>query len=236
VRAIVLLAWNYLREQKIFLVVLAVYLGIGTGWLLLSPETPQLEDLGFLVKQQAGYAIAFGLFITSGAIFTDRRTRRILLVLAKGIERSQYLAGIYLGSSIALVGYLFLSWLAGGILLGRFGLPWSSVTEMMLAALVATLLSAVIALLYSTMMHPLLAVGVSVVTMAVPHALAKVVNPAFDAVLPVYAISGAVIGWTPNQPLALSGYMLLIAIAEVGVFFLIATISFRGRDLALSVD
>jgi ABC-type transport system involved in multi-copper enzyme maturation permease subunit len=236
VRAIIILAWNYLREQKIFLIVLSVYLGIGTGWLALSPETPQLDDLTFLVKQQAGYAIAFGLFITSGAIFTDRRTRRILLVLAKGIDRSQYLAGIYLGSCIVLVGYLFLSWLAAGILLTRFGLPWGSLTEMMLAALVATLLSAVIALLYSTMMHPLLAVGASVATMAIPHAIAKVIDPAFDAVLPVYALSGAVIGWTPNEPLALPPYLLLVAVAEIGVFFLVAVLTFRGRDLALSVD
>ena len=235
-RAICLLAWNYLREQKIFLIVISVYLGIGTGWLALSPETPQLEDLSFLVKQQAGYAIAFGLFITSGAIFTDRRTRRILLVLAKGIDRSQYLAGIYLGSCIVLIGYLFLSWLGAGILLARSGLPWNSLTEMMLAALVATLLSAVIALLYSTMMHPLLAVGASVVTMGIPHAMAKVIAPAFDALLPVYAISGAVISWTPNEPLAMPPYLLLVAVAEVGVFFLLAVLTFRGRDLALSVD
>ncbi len=198
-RPVLLLAWNYLREQKVFIIVLSIYLAAGTGWLALSSETPQLDDLSFLVKQQAGYAIVFGLFMVSGAIFTDRRTRRILMVLAKGIDRSQYLAGIYLGSAAALVGYLALSWLASRILLQRIGQPSSSLNELIVAATVAALLSSAIALLYSTMMHPLLAVMFSAITMTVPHALAKVVAPGLDAMVPVYAISGAItrMGATP---------------------------------------
>jgi hypothetical protein len=85
------------------------------------------------------------------------------------------------------------------------------------------------------MMHPMLAVGAAAITMSVPHAIAKLL-PVFDAILPAYAISGAVIGWSPNQPLAIPPYMLLIAIAETGVFFLLAVLTFRGRDLALAVD
>jgi ABC-type transport system involved in multi-copper enzyme maturation permease subunit len=234
-REVVLLGWNYLREQKVFLIVLSVYLAAGTGWLALSSEMPQLDDVSFLVKQQAGYAIVFGLFMTSGAVFNDRRSRRILMVLAKGIDRSQYLAGIYLGSTVALSGYLFLSWVASAILLNRVGIGWSSVNGVFIAAGIATLLSAAIALFYSTMMHPMLAVGAAAITMSVPHAIAKLL-PVFDAILPAYAISGAVIGWSPNQPLAIPPYMLLIAIAETGVFFLLAVLTFRGRDLALAVD
>jgi hypothetical protein len=111
-RPVLLLGWNFLREQRVFIIVLSIYLAAGTGWLALSSEVPQLDDLSFLVKQQVEYAIVFGLFMTSGAIFADRRTRRILLVLAKGIGRGQYLAGIYLGSAGALMGYLLLSWMA----------------------------------------------------------------------------------------------------------------------------
>ena len=106
----------------------------------------------------------------------------------------------------------------------------------MVAIGIATLLSAAIALFYSTTMHPLLAVGAAAITMSLPHAFAKVFLPAFDVVLPVYAISGAVLGWSPNQPLAIAPYMLLIAVAETGVFFLLAVLAFRGRDLALTVD
>jgi hypothetical protein len=235
-RPTLLLAWNYLREQKVFIIVLSIYLAAGTGWLALSSETPQLDDLAFLVKQQVEYAIVFGLFMISGVIFTDRRTRRILMVLAKGINRSQYLAGIYLGSAAALMGYLLLSWVASAVLLTRVGVASSSLSELILAAVVASLLSAAIALLYSTMVHPLLAVMFSVITMAVPHALAKIVAPGFDAVLPVYVISAAVLGWDPHQPFAIPPYMLLIAITEIGIFFLLAAVTFSGRDLALSVD
>jgi hypothetical protein len=235
-RPVLLLAWNYLREQRLFLIVLSVYLLVGTGWLALSKETPQLDDLSFLVKQQAEYAIVFGLFMTSGAIFNDQRTRRILLVLAKGIDRGQYLAGIYVGSTIALFAYLFLSWLASAVLLNRVGASVSSLAAVMTAAGIATLLSAAIALFYSTMMHPVLAVAAAVLTMSVPHAFAMLLLPSFEAVLPVYAISSAVIGWDPNRPLALPSYMLSIAIVEAVVFFVLATVTFRGRDLALSVD
>ena len=235
-REVLLLAWNYLREQKVFLIVLSIYLAAGTGWLALSSEAPQLDDLSFLVKQQAGYAIVFGLFMTSGAVFNDRRSRRILMVLSKGIDRGQYLGGIYLASAAALIAYLFLAWVASAVLLRRVGADWSSVNRVFVAAAVATFLSAAIALFYSTMMHPMLAVGAAVVTMSVPHAIAKVAFPAFDAVLPVYAISSAVLGWNPNQPLAIAPYMLLIAIAETILFFLLAAVTFRGRDLAQSVD
>jgi hypothetical protein len=225
-----------LREQRVFVIVLSTYLVLGTGWLVLSSEKPELDDLSFLIKQQAEYAIVFGLFMTSGAIFADRRTRRILLVLAKGVDRSQYLAGIYLGSAIALMVYLFLSGLASAVLLHRVGLTWTSLSSVILAAAVATLLSSAIALLYSTMMHPVLAVMASVFTMSVPHVLARLVAPAFGELLPVYTISGAVLRWNPNHPLVLPTHLWLIGIAEIGVFFLLAVVTFRGRDLALSVD
>jgi hypothetical protein len=235
-RAVLLLGWNYLREQKVFMIVLSAYLILGTAWLALSAEKPQMDDLSFLVKQHAEYAIVFGIFMTSGAIFTDRRTRRILLVLAKGIDRSQYLGGIYLGSIMALLGYLFLSWTASAILLHRVGSGWGSLHAVMLAAAVATLLSAAIALFYSTMMHPVLAVVAAAITMAVPHAFAKLLGPGLDALLPVYAISSAVIAWEPSQSLAVPPYMLLIGLVETGAFFLLSVATFRGRDLALTVD
>jgi hypothetical protein len=236
VRPVLLLACNYLREQKVFLIVLSIYLVVGTGWLAVSSEVLQPDDLSFLVKQQAEYAIVFGLFMTSGAIFNDRKSRRVLLVLAKGIDRSQYLAGIYLGTCIALIGYLVLSWLSAALLLYRLGLPLSSLTGMIFAAGVATLLSSAIALFYSTMMHPVMAVAAAVLTMSVPHAMAKVIAPGFDALLPAYAISGAILGWEPTRSLALPAFLFAIALAEVSAFFVLAAIAFRGRDLALSVD
>lgn len=235
-RAVLLLAGNYLREQRVFLIVLSIYLFVGTGWLAVSADVLQPDDLSFLVKQQAEYAIVFGLFMTSGAIFADRKSRRVLLVLAKGIDRSQYLAGIYLGSCLALVGYLLLSWAGAAILLNRGGMPDTSLTEVILAAAVATLLSSAIALFYSTLMHPVFAVAAAVLTMSAPHAMARLFNPAFDSMVPAYAISGAIISWDPSKSLALPAHLWGVAIAEVGMFFAFATLAFRRRDLALSVD
>lgn len=235
-RAVLLLTWNFLREQRIFLIVLSIYLAVGTAWLALLPETPDLDDLSFLVKQQAEYAVVFGLFMTSGAIFTDRRTRRILLVLAKGIDRGQYLAGIYLGSSAALLGYLFLSWVASAVLLRRAGLSWKPLAEVILAAAVASLLSSAVALFFSTMMHPMLAVGAAVVTMSVPHAMAHLFWPGWDAVMPAYAISNAMLGWTPGRPLALPAHLWIVSLVEAGFFFFLAVLVFHRRDVALAVD
>ena len=234
-RPVLLLGLNYLREQRIFMIVLFVYLALGTGWLVLTPEKPDLDDLTFIVKQQAEYAIVFGLFMTSGAIFTDRRTRRILLVLSKGIDRVHYLAGIYLGSVIALMGYLFLCWLASAILLRRVGISWTLLAGVILAALVATLLSSAIALFYSTVLHPVLAVGAAVFTMSLPHVLTKAF-PILDAAMPAYAISGAILRWNPHSPLAVPWYFLMIGIVEVGIFIMLANLAFSGRDLALTVD
>ena len=234
-RPVLLLGWNYLREQRVFIIVLSIYLAAGTGWLALAPERPDVDDLTFIVKQQAEYAIVFGLFMTSGAIFTDRRTRRILLVLSKGIDRAHYLAGVYLGSVIALAAYLFLSWLASAILLKRVGLAWTALAGVMVAALVATLLSSAVALFYSTLMHPVLAVGAAVFTMSLPHVLATAF-PVLDEVIPAYAISGAILKWAPSRSLAIPLHFLVIGTVEIGVFLMLANFAFRGRDLALTVD
>ena len=234
-RPVLLLGWNYLREQRVFIIVLSIYLAAGTGWLALAPERPDVDDLTFIVKQQAEYAIVFGLFMTSGAIFTDRRTRRILLVLSKGIDRAEYLAGVYLGSVMALTGYLFLSWLASAMLLKRVGVAWTALAGVMIAALIATLLSSAVALFYSTLMHPVLAVGAAVFTMSLPHVLATAF-PILDAVMPAYAISGAILKWVPSLPLAIPLHFLVIGTVEIGIFLMLANFAFRGRDLALTVD
>jgi len=61
-------------------------------------------------------------------------------------------------------------------------------------------------------------------------------NPGLDAVIPVYAISSAVIAWEPSQSLAVPPYMLLVGLVETGAFFLLSVAAFRSRDLALTVD
>src|SRR5262249_60005720 len=58
----------------------------------------QLPDLLFFVRQQAIYAVALGAMVTVPALQNERKSRRIMCVLSKGIHRWQYLGGLLCGA------------------------------------------------------------------------------------------------------------------------------------------
>ena len=87
-RAIVLIGINFVRTQWIALAVMCAYvLGIGGIYRVHT----QREEILFFLRWHAGYAIFFATMIAIPALQTERKTRRILAVLSKGIHRWQYL-------------------------------------------------------------------------------------------------------------------------------------------------
>ncbi len=106
-RPVLLIAGNFFREQRILLALMVAYVVLGGGTLALLPHAPEIEDVIFLIKQHAAYAVLLGVALASTAIHNERKSKRILAVLSKGITRGQYLAGMLLGSVSVLLGYLF---------------------------------------------------------------------------------------------------------------------------------
>ena len=100
-RAILLIAINFVREQRwpIFVLLLWVLLLAFLG--LIADIQRQREDLLFIFKQVAVYVVVFSVFFGGSAIHNERKSRRILAVLSKAVGRQQYLSGLVLGVTIA---------------------------------------------------------------------------------------------------------------------------------------
>ena len=104
-RAIVLIGINFVRTQWIALAVMCAYvLGIGGIYRIHT----QRDEILFFLRWHAGYAIFFATMIAIPALQTERKTRRILAVLSKGIHRWQYLGGLLCGCTMISALFCFL--------------------------------------------------------------------------------------------------------------------------------
>ncbi len=86
-KPILLIALNFVREQRwpIFVLLLWVVLLAVVG--LFADLPRERDDLLFIFKQIAIYVIAFSVFFGASAIYNERRSRRILGVLSKAVGR-----------------------------------------------------------------------------------------------------------------------------------------------------
>ena len=113
--AMVLIAANFLRENRWPIVVLLVWIvltALAAGGF--GRDHTAADDVVFYVQQQAIYICLFCTFLAAGAIYNERKSRRIVLVLAKAVKRSDYLLAILLGTLELAVaaGVLFRSLLS----------------------------------------------------------------------------------------------------------------------------
>ena len=138
-RAILLIAVNFVREQRwpIFVLLLWVLLLAFLG--LIADIQRQREDLLFIFKQVAVYVVVFSVFFGGSAIHNERKSRRILAVLSKAVGRQQYLSGLVLGVTIACTIYCFALGITGSWTLGEAGFSVRQVWFLMLYLIVASM-------------------------------------------------------------------------------------------------
>src|SRR5215467_12168092 len=123
-RAILLIAANFLREHRWPVLILF-------AWILLTAfgaagfgrDRVVPDDVVFYVQQQAVYICIFSAFLAADAIHNERKSRRILLVLSKAISRGEYLLAIIVGSAAIAIAYAFVFGLCGVWLTARAALP-----------------------------------------------------------------------------------------------------------------
>lgn len=222
-KPILLIAANLFREQRVLLSLMLAYVVLGGGTLALLPHAPEIEDVVFLIKQHAAYAVLLGVALASTAIHNERKSRRILAVLSKGITRGQYLAGLLLGSVSVLLAYLSCLGIIVTVLLGRAGEDPIQGWNVLGIAAVATLLAAAITIFYSTFAHPWVALPLTLATIALP-------------IFPVAALLKHLAGWSAGAGIALPASLVGIALAETLAFWILAAWTFRNRDIAVAVE
>jgi hypothetical protein len=234
--AVALIAGNYLREQRWVILLLLAWVFL-SSFLLGMDGKPAVEDALFFLRQQAIYGIAFGGFLAASAIYNERRSRRILSVLSKGVERWQYLAGLLSGVGVLELGYALAVGLGGEWMLrhagggAQAGLWWLPPALFLSAMLVAS-----IALLFSTFLNPLLALAATALVTASPAALGAALERPDLVLVPVYPILSYLLAEARGFQDGPGMHLLGLAALEILVFWITAAWIFAHRDIAAAIE
>jgi ABC-type transport system involved in multi-copper enzyme maturation permease subunit len=238
VKAVLLIAVNFVREQRWPILVLLLWVLLLAFLGLMSDIQRQREDLLFVFKQVAFYVVVFSVFFGGSAIYSERRSRRILAVLAKAISRQQYLSGLVLGVTIASGIYCFALGLTGSWTLAAAGFPMSQLWFLMLTLVVASALAGTIALMFSTFLNPFFAASATAAVLGLPAVVGEshTLATQWGYVIPVYALMRTVLESSYHTPGRVFWLPILLAIAETVGFWIVAARIFAFVDIAVSVE
>jgi hypothetical protein len=235
-KPVLLVAVNFVREQRwpIFVVLLWILLLAFLG--LVTDAAREREELLFIFKQVAVYVVFFSLFFGGSAIYNERRTRRILSVLSKGVGRRQYLSGLVLGVTMACSLYCFSLGLTGSWTLGQSGFPIRQVWFLMVCVIAACMLAGTVALMFSTFLNPYLGASATAVVLGLPILAAYAGHAAWADAMPVSTLIAIVMKASFRSPGSVSWFPVGLAIVETVLFWWLAAQIFARVDIAVSVD
>lgn len=231
-RPILLIGANFLREQRwplILLLIWVVFGGVAAGFAHF-----ERDDALFFIKQQAIYGLAFAGFMAASAIHNERRSRRILAVLSKGIERRQYLAGLLSGIVGGVAIYCGAMALFGSMIFGSVRMPTGQLWPLLVALMAACVVAATTGLLFATFLPPLVALAATAVSLAASPVLAMVgVTAKF---LPVYALMEGITRLDAQSQWPVPWVTIAWAVGESMALWAAASAIFARRDIAVAIE
>jgi ABC-type transport system involved in multi-copper enzyme maturation permease subunit len=123
---------------------------------------PNYQDAGFFVEQQMWFAVLFSMFLSTSAVNTDMRTRRMQAILSKAVERWHYLLGVLVGITIAIASYCTVVGMLGLILSTRAGHPLPGIFQLGGSVLIAAVAVESVGLLFGLLLPPIFATTATV--------------------------------------------------------------------------
>ncbi len=235
-RPVLLIGANFLREQRWPLGLLLVFVVLYSGLAgLFSSAAIAVDDVLFFVKQQAIYGIAFTGFLAASAIYNERRSKRILAVLSKAVTRSQYIAGLMVGTLAAAAMYCVAVGTFGAPMFARVGLPPRSVWLLATMLMAACALTSAVTMFFSTFLHPLFAMAVSALALSFTAVMSRL-GLGWENVLPVYGLMDRILSFGDIRHWIGPWAMISWALADAAVLWLAASCVFSFRDVAVSVE
>jgi ABC-type transport system involved in multi-copper enzyme maturation permease subunit len=235
-KAVALIAANFVREHRWPVLILF-------AWILLTAlaaggfggDRVVAEDIVFYVQQQAVYICVFGAFLAAGAIQNERKSRRILLVLSKAISRGQYLLAIIVGTWAMSFAYAVLFGLCGVWLTARAGLPGAEVWSVAMLVIAGSLISAAVAMFFSTFLNPYLATALALVLFSAP-AMLHVQRQPWYLWLPGLPILLDIVHFNFRSEWRVNWFVIGMSIVQSAFFWMIAAAVFDRRDIAVPVE
>jgi ABC-type transport system involved in multi-copper enzyme maturation permease subunit len=231
--AILLLGANFVRSQLVLLAIVLGYVVCLAGFLAWHEQVPDLE---FFVRQQSVYAVALGTLVIVPALQNERKSRRILGVLSKGIHRWEYLAGLLFGAVLITGIFCLAVELAALWLAQRAHLPVTGLTELMLALLLASAAGAAVALFCSVLLHPVLATAATAAILLFPYVIeARGLYPP-GHLFPVFNIMHIALTFTFRKPGSGLWPIAVAAVIQTLIFLAAASLAFARRDVAVAAE
>ena len=225
--AIILIAGNFVRENRWPMMSLLAYVLLFGGVTVFSSSNP--DDVVFFLRSVGVYGLAFTALMSASGIHNERRSRRLLAVLSKGIERRQYLCGLLLGAMFDAAIYSVAIGAMGSF--SSRGAEVATVWELVVALLASFLLAGTVALFFSTFLHPVMAVLATALTLGVIAAAGRLVGDVF----PSYALAQAMLGFGVEGWTAPWGACAW-AVGWALVFGFMAAVVFSRRDIAVAAE
>ena len=232
-KVILLLGANFVRSQLLLLAIVLAYVICLSAFLAFHEHLP---DLLFFIRQQAIYVIALAAMVMVPAIQNERKSRRVLNVLSKGIHRWQYLGGLLCGATLIAGIFCLAVGLSAAWLARRAAMPVSGLAELMLVLLLASAAAASTALFCSTFLHPFLALPATALLVLFPFAAEADGWRLSGYFFPVFGAVRLVLGFTFHSSLSGLWATGIGALVHAAVFWLAASAIFARRDVTVTSE
>lgn len=232
-RVILLLSVNFVRTQWIIIVVMLAYVAGINGFLAWNVQPGEI--LVFL-RIQGLYAISFVLLTAVPAIHSERKSRRILVVLSKGIERWRYLGGILCGCAMISGIFCVMVGLAAALSGSRTNSSVTGLTAFLIMLFAASVCAASIGMFCSTFLHPMFATGLASALVALP-ALGMMRGWNLPPVLfPVGEAVRRISDFKFQKADAGVWIVVVAALAQALMFWMAGAIMFARRDVTTASE
>jgi len=224
----VLLARNFVRQNRWLLIAFVLWPFLLGAFEWSPHHSADPETVAGLLRQEIFYGVVVVQFLASSAIYNEKRSRRIIGVLSKAVSRAEYLVGLLLACAVFALIY-FGAVAASLIWLVRYSTPLLvQCGTLMVCAVCAVLWAASLALLFSTLLHPIAAASFAGAAAFAPFALS---HPSVILAPAAHLMEAA-----GSFATALHWKALIAALAEAVAFLVCATQVFRSRDVTVNIE
>lgn len=227
-----LIALNFVREQRWFILLMLSYIAGITALLALVEK--QAEDSLVVLKQEVAYGLFFAVIIAAAVFQNERKTRRIVAVLSKAVARREYVAGVIAGVTLTVA--IFYAAVFASILVLFPQAPPGSTALLLVTMMVASVFAAVVTVVYATFLHPLLATALAGLTLGVPFLLERLGGAAWGRIFPLTALVRSALGFTPEHGAHFDATAVAIALAQSVALWMLASWIFSLRDVTTPVE
>ena len=231
-----MMAANFLRQRRWPVLLLFAWIVVTAAIAGdFGRSRPVDGDVIFHAQQQSIYICVFSAFLAADALHTERKSRRILLLLAKAVSRGEYLLAVIAGTAALAVCYAIASALCSIWLTARGMLPSGAVWELLPLVIAGALLSASMAVFLSTFLNPYFATACTLAIFCAPipfHAL----RHAGWIWLPGFSVLVQFLRFSFRPEWSLNWKIVFASVIESVLFWLLAAAIFERRDVAVPVE